>query len=153
MTSPSSAALLVVAGPRTCAVPLAQVIETMRPQPVAPLAGCPGFVTGAAVIRGAATPVVDLRRLLGADDPAAPGRFITVRVGERHAALAVDAVVGVADLDAAKVGELPPLLGGAARDVVDAIGARDGGLLVVLRAARLVPADVWAALSAATRSR
>lgn len=150
---PSRSALLVTAGPRTCAVPLAHVVETMRPQPVTPLAGSPAFVSGAAVIRGAATPVVDLRRLLGADEPAAPGRFVTIRAGERHAAIAVDAVLGVTDLGDTQLAELPALLGDAARDVVDAIGTRDAGLLVVLRAARLVPAAVWSALAAASRSR
>lgn len=147
-----SAALLVTAGRSTCAVPLAHVVETMRPQPAAPLAGGPAFVTGVAVIRGVATPVVDLRRLLGADEPAAPGRFVTLRAAQGQVAVAVDAVVGVSDLGAAQLGELPPLLAGAASEVASAIGTRDAGLLVVLRAARLVPAEVWAAL-AATRSR
>lgn len=145
------AALLVAVGPRTCALPLEHVLETMRPQLVAPLAGSPACVLGVAVIRGVPTPVVDLRRLFGDPGDTSPARFVTVKTGERPAAIAVDAVVGVANLDAEQLGELPPLLDGPAKTFVDAIGTRDARLLVVLRSARLVPTDVWTALSGAAR--
>jgi purine-binding chemotaxis protein CheW len=36
----------------------------MRPLPIKPIAGTPGFVRGVSIIRGAPTPVIDLKALL-----------------------------------------------------------------------------------------
>jgi purine-binding chemotaxis protein CheW len=132
-----------------CALRVADVVETMRPLPVAPLAGAPAFVAGAAIARGEAAPVVSLDALLAgaaASAAAPPGRFVLVRAGERRALLAVDAVLGVATLAAADAAA-PPLLATAASGAVEALAARDGELLLVLRAARLVPEAAWQALS------
>jgi purine-binding chemotaxis protein CheW len=117
----------------------------MRPLPVTPLAGTPPPVAGAAVVRGAPVPVVDLAALVGADRVAPPARFVLLRLGARCAALAVDGVVGVARVDSAAA---EPLLSGAAAGAVASLGATlDGELLVVLRAARIVPEGAWRALA------
>ncbi|MFL5302954.1 MAG: chemotaxis protein CheW, partial [Anaeromyxobacteraceae bacterium] len=64
MTGPSRPnVLLVRAGSRLCALPLACVVETLRPLHTSPLAGTPACVSGVAVVRGAPTPVVDLDAL------------------------------------------------------------------------------------------
>lgn len=139
--------VLVRAGPRVCALPVASVVETMRPRPIAPLAGVPPFVAGVAVVRGEPVPVVHLGAFLGDAAPGAPARFVTVRAGPRLAALAVDAVIGVAALPARDAAALP-LLADACAGAVEALRARDDGLLVVLRTARLVPDDVGRALDA-----
>src|SRR5207244_5850162 len=139
-------ALLVRAAGRLCAVPIAHVVEVMRALPVEPIPGAPSFVPGLAIIRGAPMPVVDLGLLTGGRS--ASGRFVTLRLGDRRAALAVDAVVGVRAVDAFLLQELPPLLRDAGAEVVDAIGVIDTELLVSLRAGRLVPEDVWQAVAA-----
>jgi purine-binding chemotaxis protein CheW len=124
----------------------------MRPLPIESVAGTPGFVRGVSVIRGAPTPVIDVGALLENREPSTTyGRLVTLKVGERRVAIGVDGVVGVRNLDSTESGELPPLLGGAAAAVIEAIGARDAQLLVVLRAASIVPDDVWRTLAAATR--
>jgi purine-binding chemotaxis protein CheW len=143
-----SRSLLCREGARLCAVPLAYVIETMRPLPLVALAGMPTFVSGMSVIRGVPTPVVSLGGLLGAVESPEPSRFVTVKTGPRTVALAVEEVVGVRDLSTAPLAELPPLLGEAAAAVVAAVGAVDAELLVVLRSARWVPAEVWQAIEA-----
>ena len=135
--------LLVRAGGRACALPIEHVVETMRPLPLSPLAGTPPFVLGVAVIRGEPVPVVHLGLLLGARE-APPRRFVVVRCGARRAAVAVDEVAGVAALDG--VADAPPLVAAAAQGAVEALAAAGAELLVVLRAARLVPDGVWAAL-------
>jgi purine-binding chemotaxis protein CheW len=135
--------VLVRAGARICALDVRQVIETMRPLPVAPLPGMPSFVLGAAVIRGGAVPVVDLDAFLGPSAGAAPRRLVLVRCGARAAALAVDEVLGVAALDPSRVTSQPLLAGGA----IEAVGALDRELLVVLEGARVVPPDAWRAIS------
>lgn len=152
--SEKSPALIVTIGARICAIPLHHVVETMRPLPIEPVGGTPGFVRGVSVIRGVPTPVVDLRALLeNSASGATYGRFVTLRSGERRVAIGVDGVVGLRSLDAAQLGELPPILRDVGTDLVEAIGARDAQLLVVLRAARIVPDEVWTVLAASEARR
>jgi purine-binding chemotaxis protein CheW len=116
----------------------------MRPLPVEPLAQAADFVSGLAVIRGRPTPVVDARKLLGSPSEREPGRYVTLVLGsdgDRIAALAVDAVVGVRELSEGSL-ELPPLLA-ARTDVVAGVATLDSELLLVLEQARLVPEATW----------
>jgi purine-binding chemotaxis protein CheW len=145
-----SPVLVVMVGGRACAIPLHHVKETMRPLPIEPVAGTPGFVRGVSLIRGAPTPVVDLKALLeNGENSATYGRFVTMKLGERRVAIGVDGVVGLRNLDSAQLGELPPILRDVAADLIEAIGTCDGQLLVVLRAARIVPDEVWTTLASA----
>jgi purine-binding chemotaxis protein CheW len=131
-----------------CAVPLAQVIEIMRPLPIESLSSVPTFVSGLAIIRGIPTPVVDLAAVLGTPNEAAE-RFVTMRVGDRQVALSVDAVLGVRDLDAIMTRQkLPPLLQRASKDFVETLGTLDEQLLMVLRTGWELPDEVWQALTA-----
>jgi len=138
---------------RLCALPLAHVIETMRPLPTTTVAGAPPFVCGLAVIRGAAVPVLDAARLLcDADDE--PGRFVMLALGasgtpgSRHVALAVGSVLGVRAIPPASLQALPPLLQDAGADAVASIGLLDAELLLVLQASRLLSDEAWAGLVA-----
>jgi len=128
-----------------CALPLEQVIETLRPLPMEPLSGAPGFVCGLSIIRGLPVPVVDLGRLLGTERTR-PTRFVTLRAGVRTVALAVDAVIGVRALGSAGAGELPPLLSATGNDALRSLGSLDGELLLVLESGRLVPDELFARL-------
>ena len=129
---------------RLSALPLAQVVETMRPLPTEAIAGAPDFVRGLAVIRGAPVPVVDAARLLGIEEDAPAGRFVTLAVGGRRVALALGSVLGLRSVAAASLYRLPPLLDKAGAEVVAAIGLLDAELLLVLQGARLLPDDDWA---------
>lgn len=152
--SEKSPVLVVTVGALACAIPLHHVAETMRPLPIEPVAGTSHFVRGVSVIRGAPTPVVDLKALLqNGDNSATFGRFVTIKLGERRVAIGVDGVVGLRNLDSAQLGELPPILREVAADLIEEIGARDAQLLVVLRAAHLVPDEVWTTLAAAEATR
>ena len=131
--------LLVTVGTRACAIPLPYVMETMRPLAIEPLADMPPFVLGAAIVRGAPVPVVSVSVLVGAGESRAPTRFVTIRVDARSVALAVEAVEGVVTLDASAMAAMPPLLQHAAKDVIEAIAPLDDRLLLVLRAARMIP--------------
>jgi purine-binding chemotaxis protein CheW len=130
------------------------VVETMRPLPIEPMLGVPAFVRGLSIVRGVPIPVIDLSALLGMGESGARcGRFIVVRVGERRAALAVESVVGLRELDVLQMRDLPPLLQPIGVDVVESIGTSDAQLLVVLRGGRLLPDDVWASLEIAPEVR
>jgi purine-binding chemotaxis protein CheW len=139
--------LIVGVKGRLCAVPLTHVIEIMRPLSVEPISDVPSFVQGISIIRGIPTPVVDLGALLGMPNGAAE-RVVTLRVGERQVALSVDSVLGVRELDVSKIGKLPPLLQGASKDAMEAMGTLDEQLLVVLCAGWKLPDEVWQTLTA-----
>ncbi len=109
----------------------------------------PDFVLGVAVIRGRPTPVVDTRRLLGSPGERPPTRYVTLSLGEQTArvtAFAVDGVIGVRQVEADALSALPALLGDSRGDVVQAFGALDAELFVVLEHARLLPQAAWQAL-------
>jgi purine-binding chemotaxis protein CheW len=134
--------LIVVAAGRAFALPFADVREVLRPLAIEPAPGAPSVVLGLALVRGRPTPVVDLRELLGARASAA-GRWVSLRAGDRPVALAVDAVVGIERLEGARLEATPPLATALEGGVVRAIGARDGALLAVLEASRLLDEARW----------
>jgi purine-binding chemotaxis protein CheW len=111
----------------------------------------PSFVTGVSVIRGAAVPVLDAGALFGSAAPSAPARFVVIRTGGRRLALAVEGVVGVREIRGAALQALPSILGEASHETVAAIGTLDAELLVVLRAARILPESTWDAFALASR--
>jgi purine-binding chemotaxis protein CheW len=148
VSEPSAGTVLLVrAGARVCALPVEHVVETMRPLPAAPLSGTPVFVRGAAVVRGQAVPVIDLEAFLGERTAQPARRFVLVHCGKRAAALAVTDVIGVHRRGPSVGG--PPLLSAACAGAVESMAVLDEQLLLVLRAARVVPEDVWRALEGA----
>ena len=132
------------AGGKLLALALPDVVEVMRPLPISRLGGAPAFVVGASVVRGAPVPVIDAGLLLGSDPSArASGRWISLRLGARRAALAVDEIVGAMTFDEAKLELMPPLLHGVASGAADSVATLDEQLVLVLRAGRIVPEPVW----------
>lgn len=117
------------------ALPALHVRETMRPLPVEPLADAPSFVIGATVVRGRAVPVIDASALFSGDKADAT-RWIALEIAGRSAILAVHAVIGVRLLDT--TASPPALLTRSLHGALAELGALDGELLAVLRAAYLV---------------
>jgi purine-binding chemotaxis protein CheW len=145
--------LLCRIGSRIGALALKDVRETMRPLPIEPLTGMPPFVLGVAIVRGLPAPVVDAGGLLNAcASPSRPmissssARFVSLKLGERTVALAVDAVLDIRSLAAGILADIPPLLRVAGAEQMAVIGALDTQLLFVLEAARLIPESVWSAI-------
>jgi len=141
----SSSWLLCRTGTLLAALPIEDVVETMRVLPVEPVAGAPPYVMGLSIIRGEPVPVVDIG-LIVSGAPGRATRLVTVRAGARVIALAADEVVGIAGFAAGTLGRIPPLLRDAATETIAGLGALDAELLVLLRTTRLVPADILARL-------
>ncbi len=139
----TSEALLIRVGRVVCAMPLTSVIEVMRSMPLSSTPGAPAYALGLAVIRGEPVPVIDLGALLGLPSSNALSRFVTLRVGARVAAIAVDDVLGVRDLAALRLEALPPVLDATGVNSVAEVGILDGDLLMVLEPLRELPAEVW----------
>jgi purine-binding chemotaxis protein CheW len=140
--------LIVRAHDRAYAVPLAAIIETMRPRPMDPLAGVPPFVRGLAMIRGVPTPIVGLAELLGMPADVA-GRWVALRAGARQVALAVESVIAIRDLAHDVLHALPPLLDSAAKETIDLLAVADAELLMVLRSGLALPDALWLAADGA----
>ena len=86
------------------AVPVAQVQEVMRHQPVTPVPGAPPEVRGLINLRGQIVVALDLRRRLGRPDTGEVPLDVVVRSGGESVALLVDAIGEVIE-----VGEERPL--------------------------------------------
>jgi len=134
--------LVVTTGTCACGLPLPSVIETFRPLPIEPVPGPLAFVRGVSILRGIPTPVIDLGALLG-NSAGQATRFVTLRVGDRQAAISVGAVRGVREIDSPTLRNLPPLLHGTSNDMIDAIGTLDERVLMVLRDSWQLPEEVW----------
>jgi purine-binding chemotaxis protein CheW len=141
--------LLVRIGADLAAVPLASVIETMRPQPVRPWNGAPAGVRGIAKIRGSVVPVVDLHALVSPNDTApAVDRFVTVRAGTHAVAVGVNRVDGIRFIDRDRLEQLPSLLDSSDDAVVGRLATLDGELVGLLHLSKIVPEESWLALEA-----
>jgi chemotaxis signal transduction protein len=132
--------LIVRSGLQPCGLPLAHVIEVFRPLPIEPQGPTPAFLLGLAMVRGRSLRVVDLGLLLGGRPSQPGGRFVGLRMAELQAVLSVDAVLGLRRLQAEALQALPPLVG-AASAVAEALASLDPSLLLLLRAAFLMPRE------------
>jgi purine-binding chemotaxis protein CheW len=139
--------LIFRAGQLLCALRLNDVIETMRPLVVQPLAGTPPYVSGISIMRGLPTPVIDVARLLGGCE-AQVTRFVAVRTGRGPIALATSTVMGIRPTLGDTDRQNTPLLGAAPARMVAAVGAIDTEPIFQLHSMRLVPDEVWAAAAA-----
>ena len=129
--------LLVRCAGSSFGLPVASILEIMRPLPVEAVPGAPAFLAGLAIIRGAATPVASMRAMLGAE-PAPASRFVLLRTGTRRVALAVDTVTGLARIPETDLASAPPLVGRIASGALDSVAALDGALLLILETGRLL---------------
>ena len=148
-TAPDEAvtALVFRAGTLLCALPLDEVIETMRPLDTRPLTGTPGYVRGISVLRGVPTPVIDVARLL-AGTAGDVERYVAVRTERGPVALATGRVLGIRATDAGPARTHPALLGGTHR-LVAGVGMLGSEPLLLLQSMRAVPDDVWDAAAVA----
>lgn len=140
--------LVFRAGPWRCALRLDEVIETMRPLQVRPLAGTPDFVPGISITRGTPVPVVDMATLI-AGEPAEVNRFVAVRTDRGPVVLATGPVLGIRPAGPDTGTRPGPLLGGTSQRLVAAVGTMDTEPLLLLRSMRQLPDEVWAAAAAA----
>lgn len=144
--SPSSTFLICRSGAELCALPIEHVVETMRPLPTQPIPDMPSFMLGVAIVRGVPTPVVHVATLVGQKTQKPPTRFVSIKLGLRRLAFAVEDVMGIRTLDTDVLADIPLLVQSVDCNHVAAISVLDEELLLVLQSARLVPSTVWAAL-------
>lgn len=137
-------ALVFQAGPLYCALPLDEVVETMRPLPTRPLAGTPPYVRGLTILRGAPAPVIDVTRLLTGIEGEIV-RYVAVRAGRGPIACATGPVLGVRRIDVAPPEGPAALFTGVSKALIAAVGTIGADPLLLLRSIRAVPDEVWEA--------
>lgn len=151
-SGPSTDSSLVFrAGPLLCALRLDEVIETMRPLAVQPLAGTPAFVSGICIMRGVPAPVVDAARLLGGVE-AEVSRFVAVRTERGPVAFATGVIHGVQPISAGSASRHEALLGDARSRLIAAVATIGTEPVLLVQSMRLVPDEVWAAADLAVPS-
>jgi purine-binding chemotaxis protein CheW len=123
------------------------VQETLRPLLVRSIESAPAFVCGLSVIRGAPVLVVDLSAVIGTVRSDSITRWVTLNLGGRRLALAVESVLGIRKLEKSTLQALPPLLRDTNRDLIEAIGTLDSELLMLLQAGGILPEELWDALT------
>jgi len=121
----------------------------MRPLPLESLPSTLPFVSESPSSVAFPVPIVDAGALIGTHEP--PQRRGSSHWWSRGAPSRWPSrvVVGVRELPAEALGDLPPLLATRARTSFSAIGVLDDAFLVVLRVTRLLPDSTWNALAAA----
>ena len=143
--------LVFRAGSLLCALRLDEVIETLRPLAIRPLAGTPAFVLGVTIMRGEPAPVVDVARLLGGEE-ADVARFVAVRTEHGPVAFATGEVLGIRATGAGTTAQHGTLIGGASEHtLVAGVSTLDAEPLLILQSMRVVPDAVWAAAARSAR--
>jgi purine-binding chemotaxis protein CheW len=131
--------LVFTVGAQCCAVPLTDVVEVMRAQPITAHGVLPLGVLGTTILRGQPTPVVDAGQILrGMSSSGA--RLLSLKVGARRVALAVDHIVGPSEIAEDALVDAPALVRGN-DSVITALGVLDSELIHVLMSVRAVPLD------------
>ncbi len=120
-----------------------EVERVLRYRTPAPVPRLPDWVAGLLEHEGRSLVVIDLRRRFQLP-PAAAGTELRIVVvggeGGRMGAI-VDRVVDVTSVAPEQLDPAPPLFRGLAADYVQGVLRRDGRLIVVLHAARLLSAS------------
>jgi purine-binding chemotaxis protein CheW len=136
--------LVFRAGPLLCALRLDEVIETMRPLTVRPLAGTPSYVRGVTIMRGVPAPVLDVALLVGGKE-ADIVRFVAVRTERGPVAFATGPVLGIRPAAADAAPGPSGFYGGASSRLVAGVGTVDAEPILLLQSMRVLPDEVWAA--------
>lgn len=127
------------------ALPLAAVDRVLSMVEITPLPSAPSVVSGLINVAGIVTPVLDIRRRLGAPrrGPSLEGRLVLARSRKRALALEADTVDGVMMVDRRSIAAASSILPGIGQ-VEGVVAAGDGFILIQDIEAFLSPTEEWA---------
>lgn len=129
-------------GEELFAADVLEVERVLRYRTPSPVPRLPDWVAGLLEHEGRSLAVVDLRRRFQLP-PAEAGtepRIVVIGGEEGRMGAIVDRVVDVRSVTAEQIDPAPPLFRGLAADYVQGVVRRDGRLILVLHAARLLSA-------------
>ena len=115
-------------------IPVEQVQEVVRPQPITPVPLAPKVVRGLINLRGQILTAIDLRFRLGLGEPGDPGKLmnVVVRTGDSPVSFLVDEIGEVLDVDEDAFEAPPETLQGDLRELIGGAYKLEGRLLLTL---------------------
>lgn len=133
---------------------VARVFEVIRYPAVRVLPHTPPFLEGAAELRGAVLPIVDLRKRFGIDPgpPAPETRVLVTDLGGERIGLVVDRVLGVIRLAASELQPAPKFFKGLAARYLEALVPREDRSVIVLNTDEILTSKEKIQLRGAGRS-
>lgn len=128
-----------------------QVERILRYEPPAPLPKAPAFLEGVLQYQGAAVPLVDLRKRLGAAAPLREDtRTVVLEYEGGKIGMVVDAVTEVMQVAAATVVPPPGIVKGLAAEYIAGLVVKNGRTIIVLNTNKLLSSQEKLALQDAT---
>lgn len=127
-----------------------QVERILRYETPAPLPQAPDFLEGVLQYQGAAVPLIDLRKRLGAAAPLRDDtRTVILEFEGGRIGVVVDAVTEVLQVAAATVTPPPGIVKGLAAEYINGLVVRNGRTIIVLNTNKLLSSQEKVALEAA----
>ena len=124
-------------------IPVQQVQEVVRPQPITPVPLAPKVVRGLINLRGQILTAIDLRYRLGLGEPGDPAKLmnVVVRTDDSPVSFLVDEIGEVLDVDEDCFESPPETLQGEMRELIGGAYKLDGRLLLALSTERAIRID------------
>ena len=121
-------------------IPVEQVQEVVRPQPITPVPLAPKVVRGLINLRGQILTAIDLRYRLGLGEPGDPAKLmnVVVRTDDSPVSFLVDEIGEVLDVDEDCFESPPETLQGEMRELIGGAYKLDGRLLLALSTERTI---------------
>jgi purine-binding chemotaxis protein CheW len=121
-------------------IPVEQVQEVVRPQPITPVPLAPKVVRGLINLRGQILTAIDLRFRLGLGEPGDPSKLmnVVVRTDESPVSFLVDEIGEVLHVSDDTFESPPETLQGGMRELIGGAYKLDGKLLLALSTERTV---------------
>jgi len=121
-------------------IPVAQVQEVVRPQPITPVPLAPPVVRGLINLRGQILTALDLRRRMGLREAANQSALmnVVVRTDDAPVSFLVDEIGEVLDVDEDKFETPPETLQGIMRELICGVYKLDGKLVLSLSTERTI---------------
>ena len=121
-------------------IPVEQVQEVVRPQPITPVPLAPRVVRGLINLRGQILTAIDLRFRLGLGEPGDTANLmnVVVRTDDAPVSFLVDEIGEVLNVDEATFEPPPETLQGRMRELIDGAYKLEGRLLLGLSTQRTI---------------
>jgi purine-binding chemotaxis protein CheW len=122
-------------------IPIAKVVEIVKPQKVFSIPGLPDFLSGVMSVRGLVIPLIDLRRRFGVNSTGKKERIIVTRFGKEKIGLLVDEIREIFTFSAGEISAPPSFFKGFKAEYITGLGSKDDSIIILLDIDRLLSSE------------
>jgi purine-binding chemotaxis protein CheW len=122
-------------------IPIAKVVEIVRPQKVFSIPGLPDFLSGVMNVRGSVIPLIDLRRRFGVNPTGKKERIIVTRFGSEKIGFLVDEIREILALSAGEISAPPSFFKGFKAEYITGLGKKDDSIIILLNIDSLLSSE------------